>query len=62
MWESITQGENLSSNFKGSQNESILSFRILLWVVVPSGTNYIYLDRSVPQNKASYLEHLVMVF
>lgn len=52
--------KNLSSNLRELKMNPF-SCSEFCSVKVPSGTNYIYLDRSVPQNKG-YLEHLVMVF
>lgn len=53
-------GKNLSSNLRELKMNPF-SRSEFCFAKVPSGTNYIYLDRSVPQNKG-YLEHLVMVF
>lgn len=59
MWELITKGKNLSPNLRKLKMNQF--FRSELCIAkVPSSTNYMYLDRSVPQNKG-YLEHTVIV-
>lgn len=51
--------KNLSTNLRKLKTYPFFHSEIYV-ANVPSSTNYIYLDRSAPQNKG-YLEHIVMV-